>query len=62
MHDESIVAIAIVGIKIVMDANGEERSSAERDGLMGDKYTDGVNSMKRHPNVKLLPFFFVLEI
>lgn len=62
VDNESIVAIVVEGIKIMVDANSEERSRAERNGLMGNEYTDRVSSMEGHPNMEVLPSFCVLEV
>ncbi len=62
LNNKSIEAICLEGIKVVVDANGEERNRAEGYSLMGDEHTNGVNSMKGHSNMKCLPSFFVLKV
>ena len=59
---ECIVAIVVVRIKIVVDADSEKGICAEGYGLMGNKYTNVVDSMEGHSNMKFLPPFFVVEV
>lgn len=62
LNNESIEAIWLEGVNVVVDANGEERNRAEGYSLMGDQHADGVNSMEGHSDMEFLPSFFLFKV